>query len=42
MKKKVNQLAQVNNMKKMIVDKNSQIKQLRERLSKYEDLDKDD
>ena len=42
MKKKVNQLAQVNNMKKMIVEKNSQIKQLRERLSKYEDLDKDD
>ena len=40
-KKKVNQLTQVNNMKKMIVDKNNQLKTLRERLSKYENLDDD-
>ena len=39
--KKVNQLTQVNNMKKMIVEKNAQLKSLRERLSKYENLDED-
>lgn len=39
--KKVNQLTQVNNMKKMIIDKNNQLKALRERLSKYENLDDD-
>ena len=41
MKKKVNQLAQVNNMKKMIMDKNNQMKALRERLQKYENIDDD-
>ena len=41
-KKKVNQLTQVNNMKKMIVDKNNQLKQLRERLGKYENIEGDD
>lgn len=40
-KKKVNQLTQVTNMKKMIVDKNNQLKAVRERLSKYENLDDD-
>ena len=40
-KKKVNQLTQVNNMKKMIVDKNGQLKTLREKLSKYENIDDD-
>ena len=40
-KKKVNQLTQVNNMKKMIVDKNNQLKTLREKLSKYENIDDD-
>uniref|UniRef100_A0A7S3CMM1 Leucine zipper transcription factor-like protein 1 n=1 Tax=Strombidium rassoulzadegani TaxID=1082188 RepID=A0A7S3CMM1_9SPIT len=39
--KKVNNLTQVNNMKKMIMDKNSHIKTLRDRLSKYENLDED-
>ena len=29
-------------MKKMIVDKNTQLKVLRERLSKYESLEEDD
>ena len=29
-------------MKKMIVDKNNKLKELRERLSKYEDIDKDE
>ena len=36
MQKKVNQLTQVTNMKKMIQDKNTKIQELRERLSKYE------
>ena len=40
-KKKVNQLTQVTNMKKMIVDKNNQLKAVRERLGKYENLDDD-
>jgi hypothetical protein len=34
--KKVNEMTQVTNMKKMIQDKNAKITQLRERLSKYE------
>lgn len=42
MKKKVNQMTQVTNMKKMIQDKNAKIKQLREKLSKYESVDGDD
>jgi leucine zipper transcription factor-like protein 1 len=41
LKKKVNQLTQVTNMKKMITEKNEQMKKLRERLSKYE-KDEDD
>jgi leucine zipper transcription factor-like protein 1 len=41
LKKKVNQLTQVTNMKKMITEKNDQMKKLRERLSKYE-KDEDD
>ena len=41
LKKKVNQLTQVNNMKKMMADKNEQLKKLSERLSKYE-KDEDD
>lgn len=36
LQKKVNQLTQVTNMKKMIQDKNAKINELRERLSKYE------
>jgi peptidoglycan hydrolase CwlO-like protein len=36
LQKKVNQLTQVTNMKKMIQDKNTKIAELRERLSKYE------
>ena len=36
LQKKVNQLTQVTNMKKMIQDKNMKITELRERLSKYE------
>ena len=36
LQKKVNQLTQVTNMKKMIQDKNTKITELRERLSKYE------
>ncbi|CDW86926.1 UNKNOWN [Stylonychia lemnae] len=42
LKKKVNQLTQVTNMKKMIQDKNSKIKTLRDRLGKYESVDEDD
>eukprot|EP00347_Sterkiella_histriomuscorum_P009298 403341739 len=42
LKKKVNQLTQVTNMKKMIQDKNTKIKQLRERLGKYEGVDDED
>ena len=41
LKKKVNQLTQVTNMKKMITEKNDQMKKLRERLSKYEKDDDD-
>lgn len=36
MQKKVNQLTQVTSMKKMIQDKNAKIKELRDRLGKYE------
>lgn len=36
LQKKVNQLTQVTNMKKMIQDKNTKIAELRERLGKYE------
>ncbi len=36
MQKKVNQLTQVTNMKKMIMDKNQKIKELRDKLGKYE------
>lgn len=36
LQKKVNQLTQVTNMKKMIQDKNAKIAELRERLGKYE------
>lgn len=36
MQKKVNQLTQVTNMKKMIQDKNAKIEELRKRLGKYE------
>ncbi len=36
LQKKVNQLTQVTNMKKMIQDKNTKITELRERLGKYE------
>ena len=42
MKKKVNELTQVANMKKMIQQKNTQVKELRDRLSKYEKDDDDD
>ena len=42
LKKKVNQLTQVTNMKKMIQDKNTKIKELRERLSKYENVEGED
>jgi len=42
LKKKINQLTQVNNMKKMIQDKNGKIKELRERLGKYEDVELQD
>ena len=41
MDKKVNSLTQVNNMKTMIQNKNKEIKELRERLGKYENLDDD-
>ena len=40
-KKKVNQLTQVTNMKNMIVEKNNQIKQLREKLGQYVNIDDD-
>lgn len=39
LKKKVSQLTQVTNMKKMIQDKNEKIKDLRTRLGKYENVD---
>ena len=42
MKKKLNQTTQVTNMKKMIQEKNAKIKQLREKLSKYESVDDDE
>ena len=42
MKKKLNQTTQVTNMKKMIQEKNGKIKQLREKLSKYESVDDDE
>ena len=42
LKKKVNQLTQVTNMKKMIQDKNGKIKELRERLGKYESVEGED
>ena len=42
LKKKVNQLTQVTNMKKMIQDKNGKIKELRERLGKYENVEGED
>ena len=42
LKKKVNQLTQVTNMKKMIQDKNTKIKTLREKLGKYENVDEDE
>jgi len=41
LKKRVNQLTQVTNMKKVIMDKNTKIKDLRDRLSKYENIDED-
>ena len=40
-KKKVNQLTQVTNMKNMIVEKNTQIKTLREKLGQYENIEDD-
>ena len=42
LKKKLNQMTQVTNMKKMLQDKNAKIKTLRERLCKYESLEDDE
>ncbi len=42
LKKKVNQLTQVTNMKTMIQEKNAKISSLRERLGKYENVDEPD
>jgi uncharacterized phage infection (PIP) family protein YhgE len=42
LQKKVNQMTQVTNMKKMIQDKNSKIKTLRDRLGKYENIEDDE
>lgn len=42
LKKKVNQLTQVTNMKKMIQDKNTKIKVLRDKLGKYENVEEDE
>ena len=41
LKKKVNQLTQVANMKKMLVEKNQALQDLRTKLSKYENVDDD-
>jgi chromosome segregation ATPase len=42
LKKKVNQLTQVTNMKKMIQDKNTKIRGLMGRLAKYESVEEPD
>lgn len=42
LKKKVNQLTQVTNMKKMIQEKNAKIKTLRDKLGKYESVEEDE